>query len=176
MGLLLSIFGIDWRLALFSMALFPFVLAPTLRIGRKIRRTSRSTQEAMGEVNQVLQEAISGHQVVQAFSAEDYEARRFQQAGAKLLKANLRNVLIRAIPSPLIEIMGAVTFVGLLWFGRDEIRGGNLKAEDFMSFLAALLFLYEPLKRLTNLHNIFPQAGGASEQVFHYLHIPEQIA
>ena len=176
MGLLLVIFGIDWRLALFSLALFPFVLAPTARIGRKVRRTSRGTQDAAGEVNQVLQEAISGHQVVQAFSAEGYESRRFHHASSKLLKANLHNVLIRAIPSPLIEIMGAVTFVGLLWFGRDEIRGGNLKAEDFMSFLAALLFLYEPVKRLTNLHNIFQQAMGASEKVFHYLDLPEEIA
>src|SRR5260370_30641059 len=77
MGLLLVIFGIDWRLALFSMALFPFVLAPTVRIGRKIRRTSRSTQEAMGDVNQGLQEAIAGHQVVRGFSAEVYEAQQF---------------------------------------------------------------------------------------------------
>jgi subfamily B ATP-binding cassette protein MsbA len=176
MGLALVLFGIDWRLALFSLALFPFVLAPTARIGRNIRRTSRSTQEAAGEVNQVLQEAIAGHQVVKAFSAENYESRRFHAAGGKLLKANLRNVLIRAIPSPLIEVMGAVTFVGLLWFGRDEIRAGKLRAEDFMSFLAALLFLYEPVKRLTNLHNIFQQAMGASEKVFHYLDLPEEIA
>jgi subfamily B ATP-binding cassette protein MsbA len=50
-----------------------------------------------------------------------------------------------------------------------------LKPEDFMSFLAALLFLYEPVKRLTNLHNIFQQAMGASEKVFAYLDQPEEI-
>ena len=176
LALLLVIFGIDWRLALFSLALVPFVLWPTARLGRRIRRTSRGTQEAAGEVNQVLQEALAGHQVVQAFSAENYEAKRFEQAAGRMLKANLRNVLIRAIPSPLIEVMGAITFVGLLWFGRDEIRAANLKGEDFMSFLAALLFLYEPVKRLTNLHNIFQQAMGASEKVFQYLDLPEEIA
>ena len=176
LGLLLVIFGIDWRLALFSLTLFPFVLAPTAKLGRKIRRSSRGTQDAAGEVNQVLQEAIAGHQVVQAFSAEAYEAGRFERAAGKLLKANLRNVRLRAIPSPLIEVMGAVTFVGLLWYGRDEIRNSKLMAEDFMSFLAALLFLYEPVKRLTNLHNIFQQAMGASEKVFHYLDMPEEIA
>jgi subfamily B ATP-binding cassette protein MsbA len=174
-GLLLVIFGADWRLALFSMALFPFVLLPTARLGKKIRRTSRKTQDAAGDLNQVLQEAIAGHQVVKAFGAEQYESKRFRVAGEKLLRANLRYVLIQGIPSPFIELMGALTFVGLLWFGREEIKNHVLDAETFISFLAALLFLYEPVKRITNLHNIFQQALGASEKVFAYLDQPEEI-
>jgi subfamily B ATP-binding cassette protein MsbA len=174
-GLLLVIFGTDWRLALFSLTLFPFVLLPTARLGKKIRRTSRRTQDAAGEVTQVLQEAISGHQVVKAFGAEKYELRRFRTAGEHLLKSNLRYVLIQGIPSPFIEFMGAVTFIGLLWFGREEIKNHVLDAESFISFLAALLFLYEPVKRITNLHNIFQQALGASEKVFAYLDEPMEI-
>jgi subfamily B ATP-binding cassette protein MsbA len=174
-GLLLVIFGTDWRLALFSLALFPFVLLPTARLGKRIRRTSRRTQDAAGELNQVLQEAIAGHQVVKAFGAEKYESRRFRAAGERLLRANLRYVLIQGIPSPFIELMGAATFVGLLWFGREEIKNHVLEAEAFISFLAALLFLYEPVKRITNLHNIFQQALGASEKVFAYLDQPEEI-
>lgn len=175
-GLLLVIFGTDWRLALFSLTLFPFVLLPTARLGKRIRRTSRKTQDAAGDLNQVLQEAIAGHQVVKAFGAEKYESRRFRAAGDRLLRANLRYVLIQGIPSPFIELMGAATFVGLLWFGREEIKNHVLEAEAFISFLAALLFLYEPVKRITNLHNIFQQALGASEKVFAYLDQPEEIA
>src|SRR3984957_8061635 len=174
-GLLLVIFGTDWRLALFSLTLFPFVLLPTARLGKKIRRTSRRTQDAAGELNQVLQEAIAGHQVVKAFGAEKYEGKRFRAAADRLLRANLRYVLIQGIPSPFIEMMGAVTFVALLWFGREEIKNHVLEPEAFMSFLAALLFLYEPVKRITNLHNIFQQALGASEKVFAYLDQPEEI-
>ncbi len=175
-GLLFVIFGTDWRLALFSFALFPFVFVPTARLGKRIRRTSRRTQDAAGEVNQVLQEAIAGNQVVKAFGAERYESRRFRAAGERLRRANLRYVLIQGIPSPFIEFMGAATFVGLLWFGREEIKNHVLEAEAFISFLAALLFLYEPVKRITNLHNIFQQALGASEKVFAYFDQPEEIA
>jgi subfamily B ATP-binding cassette protein MsbA len=175
-GLLIVIFGTDWRLALFALTLFPFVLIPTARLGSRIRRTSRRTQDAAGELNQVLNEAISGHQVVKAFGAEAYELRRFKAAAEGVFRMNMRYVLIQGIPSPFIELMGALTFVGLLWFGRGEIRHNQLRAEDFMSFLAALLFLYEPVKRLTNLHNIFQQAIGASEKVFGYLDRPEEIA
>jgi subfamily B ATP-binding cassette protein MsbA len=169
------IFGIDWRLACFSLALFPGVLIPTARLGKRVRRTSRKTQDAAGDLNQVLQEGIAGHQVVKAFGAEKYESRRFKAAADRLLKANLRYVLIQGIPSPLIELMGALTFTVLLWFGREEIKQGLLKADDFVAFLAALLFLYEPVKRLTNLHNIFQQAIGASEKVFGYLDQPREI-
>ena len=73
-GLLIVVIGTDWRLASFSLALFPLVLIPTAKLGKRIRRTSRRTQEAEGDLNQVLLEAISGHQVVTAFGAEHYES------------------------------------------------------------------------------------------------------
>ena len=83
---------------------------------------------------------------------------------------------MQGIPSPFIEMMGAAfTFVGLLWFGRSEVKNHQIDAEDFMTFVFALVFLYEPVKRLTNLHNIFQQAIGASEKVFSYLDEPEEI-
>ena len=60
----------DWKLALVSLTVLPFVLLPTTRIGRRIRRTSRRTQDRQAELNQILQETLSGHMVVKAFGAE----------------------------------------------------------------------------------------------------------
>jgi subfamily B ATP-binding cassette protein MsbA len=176
LGLLIVVFATDWKLAFFSLALFPFVLLPTAKLGRKIRRSSRSTQDSVGELNQILQEAISGQQVVKAFSAEKYEFRRFRAAASRLLKTNMRKVLLQGIPSPFIELMGAVTFVGLFWYGREEIKAHVLTDVEFGAFLVALLFLYEPVKRLTNLYNLFQQAIGASEKVFAYLDQTAEIA
>ncbi len=113
--------------------------------------------------------------MVKAFGAEKYENRRFRAAASRLLKTNMRKVLIQGIPSPFIELMGAITFVGLLWYGRTEIKNHAIQAKDFVAFLLALLFLYEPVKRLTNLYTIFQQAMGASEKVFAYLDQPEEI-
>jgi subfamily B ATP-binding cassette protein MsbA len=175
LGLLIVVFGTNWKLAIFSLTLFPFVLVPTAKLGRRIRRSSRKTQDSMGELNQILQEGISGQQVVKAFGAEQYESRRFRAAASRLLRTNMRKVLIQGIPSPFIELMGAVTFVGLLWYGRTLIKVHAINAADFAAFLLALLFLYEPFKRLTNLYSIFQQAMGASEKVFTYLDQPEEI-
>src|SRR5579872_6596398 len=169
LGLLAVVLQTDWRLALASLTLLPCVLIPTLRIGRRIRRTTRRAQDDAAEVNQVLQETISGHQVVKSFGAEDVESNRFRLAADRLKSSNLRYVLQQALSSPLIEFFGAITIVGLLTYARTEIKAGTLTAGEFTSFVIALLMLYEPVKRLTGIHNIFQQALGASQKVFEYL-------
>jgi subfamily B ATP-binding cassette protein MsbA len=174
--LIFVIVGKDWRLALLSILVVPLVILPTRKIGRRIRGTSRRTQEKQGELNQILQETLSGHMVVKAFNAETYESRRFRDAAHKLLRTNLQYVLQQALSSPLIELIGAITIVGLLTYAREQIKAGSLTAEDFASFIIALVMLLEPVKRLVGIHNIFEQAIGASHKVFEYLDHSESIA
>ena len=175
LGLLAVVLQKDWRLALVSLTLLPFVLVPTLKLGRRIRGTTRSAQDAAADLNQVLQETLSGHQVVKSFVAEDVESNRFRDRAAKLRRRNLRYVRQQAIASPLIEFFGAITIVGLLSYARLQIKAGAMSTGDFVGFVMALLMLYEPVKRLTGIHNIFQQALGASQKVFEYLDRDQQI-
>ncbi len=169
LGLLCVVLQKDWKLAVVSLSVLPFVLVPTARIGRRIRRTTRSTQDYAAEVNQVLQETISGHNVVKSFAAEEIESNRFLAAGVKLKRSNMRYVAQQALSSPLIEFFAAVTIVALLYYARLQIKAGTMSTGTFISFIAALLLLYEPVKRLTGIYNIFQQALGASQKVFEYL-------
>src|SRR6202030_846909 len=82
---------------------------------------------------------------------------------------NVRYVLQQAISSPLIEMFGALTIVGLLTYAVTQIKTGHMTPGDFTSFVIALILLYEPVKRLVGIHNIFEQALGASQKVFEYL-------
>src|SRR6266478_9369295 len=122
LGLLAVVLQTDWRLAVVSLTLLPFVLIPTLRLGRRIRRTTRSAQDDAAELNQVLQETLSGQQVVKSFGAEEIEANRFRDRARRLRRSNLRYVVQQAIASPLIEFFGAITIVGLLTYARQEIK------------------------------------------------------
>ncbi len=159
----------DWKLAVVSLTVLPFVLVPTLRLGRRIRRTTRAAQDNAAELNQVLQETLSGHQVVKSFGAEEVESNRFRDRAERLRGTNLKYVAQQAIASPVIEFFGAVTIVGLLSYARLQIKAGHMTSGEFTSFVIALLMLYEPVKRLTGIHNIFQQALGASQKVFEYL-------
>jgi subfamily B ATP-binding cassette protein MsbA len=170
------LFHYDWRLASVSLTLLPFVLLPTARLGRRIRRTTRTAQDNAADMNQILQETFSGHAVVKAFLSEKMEAAKFRAAALKLKRSNLRYIALQALPSPIIEFLGAVTIVGLLTYARTQIKAGEMTSGQFTGFVIALLLLYEPVKRLTGIHNIFQQAVGASQRVFDYIDRPQRIA
>ncbi len=176
LALINVLFQYDWKLSLISFTLLPFVLIPTARIGKRLRRTTRHAQDHAAELNQTLQEALAGHQVVKAFNAEDIESSKFRTAAQRLRTSTLRYVRQQALASPLIEFFGALTIIGLLTYGRDQVKAGSLTAGEFTSFVIALLMLYEPVKRLTGIHNIFQQAAGASQKVFEYLDQKHEIA
>jgi len=83
-GLLAVLIRHDWKLALFSLTVLPFVMIPTARLGKRIRRTTRSAQDDAAQLNHILQEAISGQQVVRTFNAEPMESSRFQAAVSRI--------------------------------------------------------------------------------------------
>ena len=159
----------DWKLALVSVTVLPFVLLPTARLGKRIRRSTRRAQDEAAAMSEILQEGFSGHAVVKAFTAERIESAKFRRAAQRFRQASLKYIALQALPSPIIEFFGAVTIVGLLTYAREQIKAGQMTTGDFMSFVTALLLLYEPVKRLAGIHNIFQQAAGASQRVFEYL-------
>jgi ATP-binding cassette, subfamily B, bacterial MsbA len=167
--LLLAMVSIDWKLSLVSLLVFPIVAFLTVRLGRKIRSTTRHAQDMAAGLNQILQETITGHQVVKSFGAEDFESKRFRLAAARLKTGNLRYVAQQALASPIIEIFGALTIILLLWMARMQVKNATMTADTFIGFVLALVMLYEPIKRLTNIHNIFQQAIGSAMKVFGYL-------
>jgi subfamily B ATP-binding cassette protein MsbA len=175
MGMLYVLFQSDWRLAAVSITVLPFVLLPTARLGKRIRRSTRSAQDNAAEMSEILQESFSGHAVVKSFTGEKLEAARFREAAKKFKRSSLRYIAVQALPSPIIEFFGAVTIVVLLTYARSQIKAGAMTDGQFTSFVVALLLLYEPVKRLTGIANIFQQALGASQRVFEYLDRPQRI-
>jgi len=176
LGLLMVAFYFDWRLALISLALVPFVVFPSANIGRYIRISSRSSQDKMADLNNVLQETFTGIRIVKAFGMELFEVAKFKAATHRLLKVSLRWVRAQAATSPLMEILGAITIAALLLYERNEILHHAQTMGGFVAFLYALIKMYEPVKRLTGVNNAYQQAVGASEQVFHYLDIAPDIS
>jgi len=174
-GLLAVLFYMDWRLALGSMILVPLVVFPAANIGRYIRVSSRSSQDKMAELNNVLQETFSGIRIVKAFGMELFEVEKFKATTRRLLRVSLRWVRAQAATSPIMEVLGAITVAGLLLYARREILHHAQTTGGFVAFLYALIKIYEPIKRLTGVHNSYEQALGASEQVFHYLDIHPDI-
>ncbi len=167
--ILLTIISFNWKLSLISLLVFPVVALLTTRLGRRIRKTTRQVQDRTAGLNQILQETISGHQVVKSFGAEDFESKRFRLASARWKSSNLKYTAHQALASPIIELFGALTILLLLYLARQQVKTTTMTADIFIAFVVGLLMLYEPIKRLTNIHNIFQQGLGAAQSVFRYL-------
>ncbi len=174
-ALLCVLFYYDWKLALISLVLVPVVVIPSSKIGRYIRRSSRSSQDKMAEINNILQETFSGIRIVKAFGMELFEVAKFRAATRRLLRLNLRWVRAHALSSPLMEILGSITIAALLLYARNEILHNLQTTGGFLGFLYALIKMYEPIKRLTGVNNAFQQAVGSSEKVFHYLDVHSEM-
>jgi subfamily B ATP-binding cassette protein MsbA len=167
--LLMAMIGMDWKLSLISLMVLPVVALLTVRLGRKIRRTTRYTQDMAAGLTEILQETITGHQVVKTFGAEDIESKRFRVVAQRLKSGTLRYVAQQALPSPIIEFFGAASVVGLLTLARVQVKSAAMTPGKFSAFVIALVMLYEPIKRLTGIHNIFQGGVGAASRVFGYL-------
>jgi len=162
------VFYIDWRLALLSLLIAPLVLSITLKLGRKMRKVSQRSQENLAEISHVLQETISGHQIVQAFGMEEYERKRFGKSTDQLVGTNLKAARISALSSPLVEFIGYVSFVPFFLYADYQInRGFTIGA--FVVFVAALFRLYEPVRKLSRMHLHFQQAFASSNRIFQLL-------
>ncbi len=98
-----------------------------------------------------------------------YESKRFRVASQRLRKGTLHYVAQQALPSPIIEFFGAASVVGLLTLARMQVKTAAMTPGRFSAFVLALVMLYEPIKRLTGIHNIFQGGIGAAQRVFGYL-------
>jgi subfamily B ATP-binding cassette protein MsbA len=92
-----------------------------------------------------------------------------------MFRVNLRYVRAQALTSPLMELLGALMIVIMLWVGRDRIKADVLTPGAFLVFVYALLKMYEPVKRLAGINNAFQQALGASAKVFEYLDVRREV-
>ena len=164
--LMFVIFYRDWQLALVAMVIFPVTIYPIATFGRKMRKLATRTQVTMGSLTTLLQETISGARIVKAFGREDYESSRFSRENEYLLKLTLKSVTISAVSSPFMEFLGGVGIAAIIFYGGYQVIQGVSTPGTFFSFLAALILLYEPIKRLTNVNNTIQQGIAGAQRVF----------
>src|SRR5580700_6017074 len=153
---------LSWALLLFV----PVVIISARKIGSEVRTRTRTGQDKLAEIQNILHETITGHRIVKAFNTELWEILRFKSAARRLFRANLRNVRIQSISSPLMDTIGAVAIALLLWIGRNEIGHGNMTIGIFATFILALFKLYDPVRKFAYFYNSFQQAMGASGSIF----------
>ena len=162
------------RLAWVLLLFIPVIFSSARRIGRKVRTTTRTGQDKLAEIQNIVHETITGNRIVKAFGMELWEMRRFRRAANRLLSANIRSVAVQSISSPLMDFLGAVAIALLLYLGRTSILHGD-SAGGFVTFLSAVIMLYDPVRKFPVYYNSFQQALGASEEIFKFMDAHDDV-
>jgi len=157
------------KLAWVLVVFIPIIIFSAVRIGRRVRSTTRTGQDQLADVQNILHETITGNRIVKAFGMESWEVARFKKAAQRLFHANLRSVAAAAISSPLMDIFGAIAIALLLLLGREQIAHNELTLGAFIAFVAAVLSMYNPVRKFAVFNNSFQQALGASSQLFTFM-------
>jgi subfamily B ATP-binding cassette protein MsbA len=176
-GYIVLLFYFDWRLALVCLTAAPLIAYPLARLGQRVRRTTRRSQEELEHVTHLSAEALTGHRIVKAFGAEGRETERFSRATWSLFRTNMKITgAVSALP-PLMELVGGLAAVGALWWGAQEIsrEGGRLTPGAFTSFLATAFLMYGPIKKLSRVNAGIQQTIAACQRIFHLLDTHSEV-
>lgn len=165
-GLVFVIFYRDWKLAVIAAFVFPLTVYPITKFGQRMRKISTKTQVRMGSLSSLLQETITGTRIVKAFGMEAYEGKRFSKENESLFRLYMKSISIKAISSPVMEFLGGLGIAAIVFYGGYQVINGTSTPGTFFSFLTALIMLYEPVKRLTNVNNTIQQGIAAAVRVF----------
>jgi ATP-binding cassette, subfamily B, bacterial MsbA len=165
----------DYRLALVCVTGAPIVVYPLVRLGQRVRRTSRRSQEELERLSHITAEAFAGHRIVKAFGAEGHEAQRFKRASERLYRTNLKVTSTVAILPPLMEFLGGVAVVALIWYGNRRIGSGEMTQGNFLAFIFAAFMMYTPVKKLSRVNTNLQQAIAAAERIFEMLDTHSEV-
>ena len=168
-GLAVYLFTLDANLAIICIAVIPLIVYPLVRLGQRVRSTTRRGQEHLEHLTHLANEGLTGHRIVKAFGAEARETRRFATAGVSLYRTNMRITGAMAALPPLMEFIGGLGVAGALYYASREIKAGNLTTAEFAAFLTAAISMYAPIKKLSRVNAGLQQAIAAAQRIFEML-------
>ncbi|HEY7170318.1 MAG TPA: ABC transporter transmembrane domain-containing protein, partial [Vicinamibacterales bacterium] len=163
------LFYYDAWLALFCLISAPLIVYPLIRLGQRVRKTTRRSQEALEQLSHISAEAFTGHRIVKAFGTEAKEGQKFARAGYQLFRTNMKVTAALSSLPPLMELIGGFGMAAALWYGSREIADGDLTIGELTSFIATLFLMYGPAKKLSRVNANLQQAIAASERIFEML-------
>jgi len=164
----------NWKLALILMVGTPLVARLTVTINRRFRRYSGRIQHSMGDVTRIAEEAIDGQRVVKTFGGQGYEAERFERANEANRRLNLKLEATSAASVPLVQLIAALASAVVIYIALLDIEKNNLTVGTFMSFVAAMMMLLAPMKRLTSVMANLQRGIAAAESIFGFIDTPAE--
>ena len=162
-------FYISPKLAVVFLVLGPVIAFLIALVSKRFRKVSQRIQQSMGKITHVLEESVQAQRVVKIFGGQSYEMAQFHEANQRNRKQNMRLIGTTSISTSIIQVIVAFALAGIVFTATQEGLRNNIGAGAFMSFMTAMMMLFAPLKRLTNINSILQKGIAAADSVFELL-------
>ena len=153
----------------------PLVVYPLVRLGQRVRRSTRRSQEQLEHLSHLTRRGVHGSPDREGVAAERHEGARFSAASERLYRTNLKVTSTLSLLPPIMEFLGGVAIVLLLWYGRHRIASAAMTPGDFLAFIFAAFMLYTPIKRLSRVNANLQQASAAAHRIFELLDTHSEV-
>ncbi len=169
LGVTIAMWQLNPQLTFYALAPFPLLAVFATRFVRIVRHLWRSAQERFAYMTAVLQENLTGAQVVRAFARERYEVDKFKQANREFMDRRLKTIYTWAETFPLMTFIAALSSVLVFWFGGAEVIAGKTTVGTVVAFNGYVMLLAMPVRRLGAIINLYGEAIGIGERLFEVL-------
>jgi ATP-binding cassette subfamily B protein len=166
----------DWRLTLISLSVLPLLLYSTYIFKEKVRLSFQEVRNEVARLNAFVQEHITGMRIVQLFTRQSEEERRFKEVNASLNKAHLKSVMYYSVFFPVVEIITAASLGLLVWYGAGAALKDEISVGVIIAFILYVNQFFRPIRLLADKFNSLQMGVVASERVFKLLDLEEEVA
>ena len=173
-GLLGWLLYLNWKLTMITLVMMPVIAVVIRVINIRMRASSRDTQRAMGNVTQVIEESITAHKVVKLFGGQQYESERFDDRANWVRRYSMKQTAANAANVPIVQMVAAFALAFLFYLAIEQSRTNGTSVGEFLSYIAAMMMLTSPLKRITGVSVYLQNGLAAAESVFELLDTPNE--
>jgi len=165
-GLIGVMIWLDPVLSLVVLVVYPIAAIPIMKIGQRMRKVSKRTQEQMGDMSALLMESLAGARIIKTYGLEDYDEKRAGDSFEHNRKLRAKAVTAKALLDPLLEILGGIAVAGVIAIALFRIATGVGTLGDFAGFIASLIWAAQSIRAVGNFNAILQEALAAIERIF----------
>jgi ATP-binding cassette subfamily B protein len=173
-GIAIVLITMNWKMALVSFTILPFVLVTAQRFSGRIRNVFRQLRIHVAEINTKFSEMIDGIKVIQSFGKEALVFDNFKPLNHKNYLAGMRQIHVLAIFMPLIEVFGVLTVSVIIFYGGKNVLSENISLGVMVAFISYMRMFFRPIRDLAEKYNILQNAMSSAERIFLILDTEKQ--
>ena len=153
------------QLALYFLIIIPLLTIPMIILAKKMKRYSKKSQESSADMTSRLAETFNNIEIIKSNHSQEFELERFKKESLKLFKYIMKQNLIGQLSTPAGLIIGSFALALVLYLGGKEVISGRMSSGEFFAFMGALTMLYDPIRKISNIHTKMQDAVMAFERV-----------